>query len=118
MNEELFYESIEENLYATARIEKTVNEINLFTEEPMYNELIHFEGLETLPLKYQCRVKRIIEKKDRARAIYVSLLQEVKVALLDLYNDISTGKMENYAYREKNNDTEPNMECNEVDDIE
>ena len=87
-----FYERLENKLYSAAQIDKAVTEIDCFAEEAAYKDFLDFGRLENLPIENQDRIKRIMEKKDRGRAIYVSLLLEMKEELLDLFQDISSDK--------------------------
>lgn len=87
-----FYERIENKLYSAAQIDKAVTEIDCFVENAEYKDFLDFEGLENLPIENEDRIKRIMEKKDRGRALYVSLLLEMKEELLDLFEDITSGK--------------------------
>ena len=91
-DKKLFYDRLENKLFSASRIDKAVTEIDCFTENAMYGDFLDFGRLEDLPIENKDRIKRIMDKKDRGRALYISLLLEMKEELLDLFEDISSGK--------------------------
>lgn len=109
-----FYGRLENKLYSASRIDNAVAEIECFAENAMYKDFLDFEGLEKLPIENRDRIKRIMEKKDRGRAIYVSLLLEMKEELLDLFEDISSGKEPTILLHADENEIALDQEYNEA----
>lgn len=104
-------QALRDKLYSAAKIDKVISEIEVFSSNNQYMDFTYFECIKDIPLEDSERIDRIIQKKERCRNVYATLMSEIVDDLLDLSEDIFEGRELFRSTNIESSDEESGVSC-------